>query len=150
MDITKLGLGPKAAARTETAVSIEPKGADGKPVALANGEALRFDILLPNTPEGQRELRKWGLRSGAGKDAKDYAAATEAELDAAVERDMTNEADLAARVVRGWNLVDKAAQPVECSIENRRAFFAHFDALRSDTITQMTAQTEALGNAKQA
>ena len=148
MDFTKLGLGPKTATRTETAVSIEPKDADGQPVALSSGETLRFDILLPNTPEGQREIRKWGLRSGAGKEAKDFTEASEDELDAAVERDMAAEADLAARIVRGWNLVEKNGQPVECSLENRRAFFGHFVALRSDTIAQMNAQVEALGNAK--
>lgn len=150
MDITKLGFGPKAATRTETAVSIEPKDADGKPVALSNGETLRFTILLPNTPEGQREIRKWGLRSGAGKEAKDFTEASEDELDAAVERDMAAEADLAARIVRGWNLIDADGKAVECSLENRRAFFAHFAVLRSDTIAQMNAKVEALGNAKAA
>lgn len=148
MDFAKLGLGPVDTARAETGASIEPKGADGKPVVMANGKTLRLDLLLPNTPEGQRELRKWGLKSGAGKEVKDFAEASEDELDAAVARDMAAEADLAARVVRGWNLVDGDKRPVDCTLDNRRAFFGHFVALRADTITQMNAATEALGNAK--
>lgn len=150
MDFTKLGLSAKTDTRTETAVSIEPLDADGKTVALSNGETLRFDILLSNTPEGQREIRKWGKRTGAGKSDKDFAEATEEELDAAVEKDMVAEIELAARVVKGWNLIDANAKPVECSLDNRRAFFGHFTALRTNTIEQMNKQVEALGNGKKA
>ena len=150
MDFKKLGLDPKANARAETAASIEPKGADGEPVKLANGDTLRFDILLPNTPEGQREVRKWMLRSGQGKEAADLTDADEAALDAAVDKDMASEAELAARIVRGWNLIDADGKPVECSIDNRRAFFGHFTALRTDTIAQMNTHVEKLGNAKKA
>ena len=149
MDFTKLGLAPKSA-RAETAVSIEPKDADGAPVKMKNGENLRCDMILPNTPEGQREVRKWMLRSGTGKDAADLTDADEAALDAAVDKDMASEADLAARIVQGWNLVDAEGKPVECSLDNRRAFFGHFTALRVDVITQMNAAVEKLGNAKKA
>ena len=150
MDFTKLGLGPVENERAETTAVIEPKGADGKPVALSNGETLRFTILLPNTPEGQREMRKWGLRSGATPDADALREAAEDKLDAEVDRQIASEVELATRVVRDWNLIDADGKAVECSLENRRAFFAHFAVLRSDAIGQMSAKLEALGNAKKA
>lgn len=150
MDFKKLGLGPVTNERTETAAQIEPKDAEGKPVAMANGKTLTFTLLPTNTPEGQREMRKWGVLSGTPAKFDNPAEAKEDALDAEVERQIASETELAARIVRDWNLIDADGKPVECSLENRRAFFGHFTALRTDTIAQMSAQVEALGNAKKA
>ena len=146
MDFTKLDLGPQVSGRAETVAKIEPKGADGNPVTLSNGEALRFTMLLPSTPEGQREMRKWGMLADNAKAITNPKEATEDELAAEVERQIAAETELAARMVRDWNLVDGHGKPVECSLENRRAFFDHFTVLRSDTVVQMTRKAEALGN----
>lgn len=150
MDFTTLDLGPAVAVRTETATVIEPKGADGKPVALSNGETLRFDVLLPNTPEGQREMRKWGVLSGTPARFDKPAEASEEALDAEVARQMASEQELAARAVRGWNLIDAKGNAVECSLANRRAFFGHFTALQADTIAQLNERYAELGNAPKA
>lgn len=147
MDFTKLDLGPQVTGRIETAAEIEPKGADGQPVILSNGEALRFTMILPSTPEGQREMRKWGMLADSAKAITNPKEASEEELATEVERQIAAETELAARMVREWNLVDGHGKPVECSLENRRAFFDHFTVLRSDTVVQMTRKAEALGNA---
>lgn len=150
MDFTTLNLGPAVAARAETAATIEAKGADGKPVLLANGEALRFTVLLPGTPEGQREMRKWGMTAGAAQPLEKPTEATEAELDAETDRMIGSETELIARLVREWNLIGNDGEPVECSLENRRGFFAHFGVLRADLMAQMNRQSVALGNGKPA
>lgn len=148
MDLKSLGIPCPDDAATETVATITPTGADGLPITLANGEILQFDLILPNTPHGRREVRKWLLQTGANKELPDLSDADEATLDAAADKESRKEVDLAARVVAGWNLVDAKSKAVPCTLENRRAFFGHYVALRGDTIMQMNEQVAALGNGK--
>lgn len=138
MDFTKLDVGVAAPAKQETAFETEfPQFKNG------NGKTLKLTLLAFGSPEGRKEHRKWQLRFA--KLARDHSGATEEELEALAEQAQDGDAELLARIIRGWNVEEADGTPVECSLENRIAFLKAFEPVAGAVATRIAGMVSSLG-----
>lgn len=138
---------PKKKAAKATAVKFTPVDGDKKPLIKIGGAALTLDLLPMTSPEGARELQKWRLKFGADT-GEAHLEADEAELDRLVDLENEKGAELAARVVCGWNIKNKAGEDVPCTLESRKAVFENedFAAVAVAVMQEVTRITTELGN----
>jgi len=151
MDFSQIEIeAPKPVAKA-TAVAFVPKDDKGEPLIKIGGEPLELKLLPMSSPEGARELQKWRLKFGI-KEGEAHLDADEDELDRLVEMENERGAELAARVVAGWNIKNKNGKAVACTLENRKAVFENetFAAVAVAVMTETTRISEALGNSKRA
>lgn len=143
MDFKKLDLGAtaKSAAPAIAIPCVLDKFRNGA------GEPLRLDLMPTNTPEGERELRKWKIKFGIGKDDGPQTEAAEDELDRRAALEAASNTDLLARVCVGWNLSDGKAD-VPCTLENRRALFDAFPDVAEAFAARFREAQEAVGKSK--
>lgn len=124
MDFASLDLGitkdkkPKA---TETTVETKLM-INGAPIKNGAGKDLVITMLAPGSPEAVKHWKMWEKKFGLSRPA-DHIDATDAELEELVGRDEQAGADLAARIVCGWNVEAPGGKAAECSRETRMAFF---------------------------
>lgn len=133
-----------------TVVKFKPLNDEGKPLGKMGGVDLVVDLLPMTSPEGLRELQKWRIKYGKAEDA--HPDATEEELDALADAEDVRSAELAARVVAGWNIKGKDGKDVPCTLENRKAFFENkaFAPVAVAVMNEVTRVSDALGNSKKA
>ena len=74
----------------------------------------------------------------------------EDDLEALVSRQEQSGSEMAARIVAGWNLVDKDGKEIECTFENRLAVFANeqFASVAVAAMAEFGKVAEALGKSK--
>lgn len=150
MDFNSIEIETRAKPQKATVVKFVPLDDDGKPLMSIGGVPLELQLLPMSSPEGARELQKWRLKFGNDDGA--HMTATEEELDRLADTENERGAELAARVVAGWNIKDKNGKDVPCSFENRKACFQNeqFAPVAIAVMSEVTKIAAQLGNSKKA
>ena len=149
MDFSKISIEKTTKTPKATVVKFTPVDDKGAPLMLIGGMALELSLMPMTSPEGVRELQKWRVKFGQD-DGSPKLEASEEELDDLVNVENIKGAELAARVVAGWNIKSKDGKDVPCTLENRKACFENddFSAVAVAVMAQTTKIAEQLGNSK--
>ncbi len=150
MDFNSIEIETKTKPQKATAVKFTPVDDKGESLMSIGGVALELKLLPMSSPEGARELQKWRIKFGDDEGA--HMDADEAELDRLADLQNERGAELAARIVAGWNIKNKTGKDVPCTLENRKACFENeqFAPVAVAVMVEVMKIAAELGNSKKA